>query len=35
MNMIKQIVNVMIEMVKKSDYNCSPCHYYKPKKVMK
>lgn len=32
MNMIKRIANVMITKVKKSNYNCSPVGYYKPKK---
>lgn len=32
MNVVKKIVRVMVEQVKKSDYNCSPKNYYKPKK---
>lgn len=32
MRIVKTVIRVMIEKVKKSDYNCSPLDFYKPKK---
>lgn len=35
MNVVKKMVKVMIQGVKKSNYSCSTWNYYKPKKNIK
>lgn len=34
MYIIKKMVKVMVDGVKKSNYNCSLANYYKPKKLL-
>lgn len=32
MNVVRMLTKQLINYVKKTDYNCSPANYYKPKK---